>query len=96
MADQYEPLLSEVYLFEFFLESGFTIKPGCDDLKPYVYKAGRAIERATIEAFRAKHLPELNLQRCYDIQRDDLMKANQRCVELERQLAQLTAAPAAR
>lgn len=90
MADQYEPVLSEVYLFELFLESGFTIKPGCDDLKPYVYKAGRAIERATIEAFRAKYLPELNLQRCYDIQRDELMKANQRCVELERQLAVLT------
>lgn len=26
-----------------FLAHGFTIKPGCDDLKPYVYAAGRAL-----------------------------------------------------
>jgi hypothetical protein len=25
-----------------FLAHGFTIKPGCDDLKPYVYEAARA------------------------------------------------------
>lgn len=29
-----------------FLANGFTIKPGCDDLKEYVYNAARAIEAA--------------------------------------------------
>ena len=31
-----------------FLENGFSIKEGLDDLKPYVYKAAWAIVQATI------------------------------------------------
>ena len=35
--------LSDEQIRAVFLANGFTIKPGCDDLKPYVYKAARAL-----------------------------------------------------
>lgn len=84
MADQYEAVLSTEVMSDIVNEH-------YDDYGGvYEFALARAIERATIEAFRAKHLPELNLQRCYDVQRDELMRANQRCAELERRLAELT------
>lgn len=30
---------------EIFMAAGFTIKPGCDDLKPYVYAAAHELIR---------------------------------------------------
>lgn len=50
---------------------------------PIRYAFARAIERATIEAFREKHLKDLNHQTCYEIQRDELMAARGRIRELE-------------
>ncbi len=38
--------LSEEAIKTIFLENGFEIKSGLDDLKPYVYQAARAIEKA--------------------------------------------------
>lgn len=38
--------LSKDAIREIFLAHGFTVKPGCDDLKSYVYDAARAIEKA--------------------------------------------------
>jgi hypothetical protein len=73
MADEYQ-LLSDELLLEMF-----PCSPGAEE-----WELARAIERATIEAFRAKHLPELNLQRAYDIQLAELMRAKERCLELER------------
>lgn len=35
-----------------FLAHGFTIKPGNDDLKPYVYEAARAIEKEVCAAMK--------------------------------------------
>ena len=35
--------MSDEQIKAVFLANGFTIKPGCDDLKPYVYKAARAL-----------------------------------------------------
>ena len=35
--------LSDEQIKAVFLANGFTIKPGCDDLKPYVYAAARAL-----------------------------------------------------
>jgi hypothetical protein len=33
--------MTDAQIREVFLAAGFEIKPGCDDLKPYVYKAAR-------------------------------------------------------
>ena len=41
-----------------FLAHGFTIKPGCDDLKPYVYEAARAL-LARVEADARQSLDDL-------------------------------------
>jgi hypothetical protein len=35
--------ISDERIREVFMAHGFTIKPGCDDLKPYVYAAARAL-----------------------------------------------------
>ena len=35
--------MSDEQIKAVFLANGFTIKPGCDDLKPYVYAAARAL-----------------------------------------------------
>jgi hypothetical protein len=35
--------MNDADIREVFLANGFTIKPGCDDLKPYVYAAARAL-----------------------------------------------------
>lgn len=37
------PVVSDEQIKAVFLANGFTIKPGCDDLKPYVYAAARAL-----------------------------------------------------
>lgn len=34
------------FIRDVFLRHGFTIKPGCDDLKPYVYAAALALLKA--------------------------------------------------
>jgi hypothetical protein len=36
-------IMNDADIREVFLANGFTIKPGCDDLKPYVYAAARAL-----------------------------------------------------
>ena len=43
------PVVSDEQIKAVFLANGFTIKPGCDDLKPYVYKAARALLAASAE-----------------------------------------------
>lgn len=35
--------LDRTVIREIFIANGFTLKPGCDDLKPYVYSAAQAI-----------------------------------------------------
>ena len=37
--------LTDKEITEIMLANGFTIKDGCDNLKPYVFQAVRAIER---------------------------------------------------
>ena len=36
-------MITDKQIREVFLAHGFTIKPGCDDLKPYVYAAAKAL-----------------------------------------------------
>lgn len=70
-ADEYEAVLSD--------ENIRSVLADVDKRKQAAWMAvARGIEHATIEAFRAKHLPELNQQKAYDIQRDELMAANAR------------------
>jgi len=71
MTDEYEAALSREQIEYLFVS---TINE---------FEFALAIERAAIEAYRAKHLPELNLQRAYEIQRDELMAARMRITELE-------------
>lgn len=42
--------VSDAQIKAVFLANGFTIKPGCDDLKPYVYQAARALLATTGQA----------------------------------------------
>ena len=46
--------LTDAQIREIFLAHGFTIKPGCDDLKPYVYGAARALLAAATSAAAPK------------------------------------------
>lgn len=41
--------LSNSDIRKVFLANGFKIKPGCDDLKPYVYQAARALLSAAMK-----------------------------------------------
>jgi len=46
--------MTDAEIKEIFLANGFTIKTGCDDLKPYVYEAARALlDRAESNALNA-------------------------------------------
>lgn len=91
MADQYEAVLSEeaiAVIWACHIVRDRNISASGDAQ----IRIGQSIERATIEAFRAKYLPELNLQRCYDIQRDELMAVKERCVLLLAQRGELVEA----
>lgn len=44
--------MTDAEIKEVFLSRGFSVKAGCNDLKPYVYEAARALlARARTEAF---------------------------------------------
>jgi hypothetical protein len=44
--------LKDSEIREIMIKRGYTIKDGCDDLKPYVYQAAYDIEFATMKKWR--------------------------------------------
>lgn len=52
--------MTDAEIKDIFLSNGFTIKPGYDDLKPYVYEAARAL-LARVEANARRAIDDLEI-----------------------------------